>query len=107
LERKTVSNIFMPPRKVSLQDRKLIFFRLSVVDRKLFRLCRILGFHDGDYEECSLLGKVAPCCSCKDWRRNVGSSKTNTMPHHRTRHSKYSALCSAIIEFTHLQLIIE
>jgi hypothetical protein len=42
-------------------------------------LCEICGFHDGDYEECRLLGCDAV------WL--LGSHKRNTASHPRRRHS--------------------
>jgi hypothetical protein len=52
------------------------------------KVSKIWGFHDGDYEECRLLGRGAVQILCKPtFFRNVGLHNICMVPHSRRRHS--------------------
>jgi hypothetical protein len=48
-----------------LWSSSLLVFRHFVT---FFVLCKIWGFHSGNYEECLFGGDMAPCRSCVSWR---------------------------------------
>jgi hypothetical protein len=70
---------------------KLFVIASSSFRNSLPKLCKIWGFHSGDYEECRLLGCGTVQILCEQtFLRNVGSHKMYTAPHPRRRHSSSS-----------------
>jgi hypothetical protein len=72
-------------------------------------ICKIWGFHGGDYEECRLLQTAATCSRWfldrrffypenggDTFLRDVGSHKIYTAPHPRRRHSLYRDLVTSV-----------